>query len=120
MISDGKRAIPIDQDLCVSHDLVQNKYKTKVQISLELISRVKKLVCIKMVIADVLYATEEMISTLIKEKFYFEMRFHANCVVEYNGEKIGIKQIKDLELKGKKFALTKRFKWKNIDFMLLQ
>jgi SRSO17 transposase len=116
MISDGKRAIPIDQDLSISHDLVQNKYKTKVQIALELISRVKKLVCIKMVIADGLYATEQMISTLIKEKFYFEMSFHANRIVEYNGEKIGIKQIKDLELKGKKFARTKRVKWKNIDF----
>ena len=81
MISDGKRSIPIDQDLWISHDLVQNKYKTKVQIALELISRVKKLVCIKMVIADGLYATEEMISNLIKEKFYFEMRFHANRVV---------------------------------------
>jgi hypothetical protein len=34
MISDGKRAIPIDQDLWISHDLVQNKYKTKVQIAL--------------------------------------------------------------------------------------
>ena len=60
-----------------------------------------------MVIANGLYATEEMVSNLIKEKFYFEMRFHANRVVEYNGEKIGIKQIKDFELKGKKFACTK-------------
>jgi hypothetical protein len=57
-----------------------------------------------------------MISTLIKEKFYFEMRFHTNSVEEYTGEKIGIKQIKDLELKGKKFALTKRVKRKNINF----
>ena len=81
MISDGKRPIPIDQDLWISHYLVQNKYKTKVQIALELILRVKKLVCIKMVIADGLYASEEMISNLIKEKFYFEMRFHANRVV---------------------------------------
>jgi hypothetical protein len=95
---------------------MQNKYKTKVQIALELISRVKKLVCIKMVIANGLYATEEMISNLIKEKFYFEMRFHANRIVEYYGEKIGIKQIKDLELKGKKIARTKLVKWKNIDF----
>jgi hypothetical protein len=108
IFSDGKRSIPTDQDLWISHDLLQNKYKTKVQIALELISRVKKMVCIKMVIADGLYATEEIISNLIKEKFYFEMKFHANRVVEYNGEKIGIKQIKDLELKGKKFARTKR------------
>jgi hypothetical protein len=57
-----------------------------------------------------------MISTLIKEKFYFEIRFHANRVVEYNNKKIGIKQIKNLELKDKKFARTKRVKWKNIDF----
>ncbi len=76
------------------------------QIALELILRVKKLVCIKMVIADGLFDTEQMISTLIKEKFYFEMRFQANRIVEYNGEKICIKQIKDLELKGKKFART--------------
>jgi hypothetical protein len=34
MISDGKRAMPIDQDLWISYDLVQNKYKTKVQIAL--------------------------------------------------------------------------------------
>ncbi len=44
MISGGKRSIPIDQDLWISHDLIQNKYKTKVQIALEIISRVKKLV----------------------------------------------------------------------------
>jgi hypothetical protein len=37
MLSDGKRTIPIDQDLCISHDLVQNKYKTKVQMALEII-----------------------------------------------------------------------------------
>ncbi len=43
MISDGKKYILIDQDLWISHDLVQNKYKTKVQIALELISRVKKI-----------------------------------------------------------------------------
>ena len=85
-----KRTIPINQDLWISHDSLQNKYKTKAQIALELISRVKKLVCIKMVIADGLYHTEQMISTLIKEKFYFEIRFHANRIVEYHGEKIGI------------------------------
>ncbi len=66
IISDSKRSIPIDQDLWIFQDLVQNKYKTKLQIALELISRVKKFVCIKMVIADGLYATEIMISSLIK------------------------------------------------------
>ncbi len=35
------------------------------------------------------------------------MRLHAKRVVEYNGEKIGIKQIRDLELKGKKFVRAK-------------
>jgi hypothetical protein len=84
MISAGKRYITIDQDLIVAHDLVQNKYKTKLQIALEL----KKLVCIKIVITDDLCATEKMFSILIKAKFYFEMRFHANPIVEYNGKKL--------------------------------
>jgi hypothetical protein len=39
-----QRVIPINQDLWIFHDLVQNKYKIKVQIALKLISRVKKLV----------------------------------------------------------------------------
>jgi hypothetical protein len=34
------------------------------------------------------------------------MRFYDKRIVEYNGEKIGIKQINHLELKGKKFART--------------
>ncbi len=46
------------------------------------------------------------------------MSFHANRFFEYNGKKIGIKQIKDLKLKGKKFARTKRVKWNNIATML--
>ncbi len=64
----------------------------------------KKLVCIKLVIADGLDATEKMISTLIRKKFYFEMRFYANRVVEYHRKSIGINQIKDLEPKGKNLA----------------
>jgi hypothetical protein len=107
MISNGKRSIQLDQDLWIPHDLVQNKYKTKMQIALELISRVKKLVCIKLVIAGSLYATEQMILTLIKEKLYFEMRFHAKRIVEYNGKKIGIKQIKDLESAAKQLKRRK-------------
>lgn len=72
MFLDLKKAVPVDQDLWISHNIEQNNSKTKEHLALEPISRVKKRVSIKMIIADSLYVTKQMIATLVKEKFYFK------------------------------------------------
>jgi SRSO17 transposase len=114
MLSDGKTAIPIDQELWLSKEIMKEAHKTKVEIALDLIIRVKETVKIKMIIADGLYATERMIEALEQQNIFFEMRFHANRIIEYKEKKVAVRDLEDLKLKDRRTARTKRALWKKM------
>jgi SRSO17 transposase len=114
VLTDGKTVIPIDQALWLSAEFAQNEYKKKWEVAHEIIAKIRAEIPIYMLIADGLYATENMLKNCLKLGIYFEMRFHSNRVIEYKGNKVAIRELKDLELKGRRSARTKAGIWKGM------
>lgn len=114
VLTDGKTVIPIDQELWLSAEFAKNEYKKKWEIAHEIIARIRAEIPIHMLIADGLYATENMLKKCLSLGIFFEMRFHSNRVLEYKGNKVAIRGIKDLELKGRRSARTKLGIWKEM------
>lgn len=114
VLTDGKTVIPIDQELWLSAEFTQGEYKKKWEIAHEIIARIRAEIPIYMLIADGLYATENMLKKCLSLGILFEMRFHSNRVIEYKGNKVSIRELKDLELKGRRSARTKLGIWKGM------
>jgi hypothetical protein len=116
VVTDGKRAIPIDQSLWVSSEFIgDNSYKKKYEIAFEMIEKLLPLIAIQKLVADGLYATKAMLEKCIQAKILFEMRFHSNRVIECNGEKAPIREIQNLMLNGKRNARTKKGTWHELE-----
>ncbi len=114
VLTDGKTVIPIDQALWLSAEFAQDSYKKKWEIAHELIARIRTEIPIHMLIADGLYATENMLTHCLRLGIYFEMRFHSNRIIEYKGTKGAIRELRDLELKGRRSTRTRLGIWKGM------
>lgn len=115
MLTDGVIAIPITQALWLSSEFSKVNHKTKWQLAQGLIFQLKGLVNLYMVLADGLYAVENFMHWLIEQGIRFEMRFHANRVVEIDDEQAQIRKSSKFKLSGKTSKRTRRGKWKNMD-----
>jgi len=111
VLTDGKTVIPIDQELWLSSKLAQGAYKKKWEVAHEVIARIRKKLPIYMLIADGLYATENMLKKCLSLGILFEMRYR---VIEYKGNKVPIRQLEALRLKGRRYTRTKRGIWKEM------
>jgi SRSO17 transposase len=110
LITDGITGLPIDQKLWVAEDNAQESYKSKCELAQELIFEIKKYVDIEMVLMDGIFATKEMIQSLIKHNILFELRIHANRNIQCeNGEKGQLKNLQQLDLNYKKHRTAKGF-----------
>lgn len=114
VITDGKTVIPIEQMLWISKEFAPNNYKKKWELAHELIEKLKNVLPIYMLIADGLYATENMIKKCLDKNIFFEMRFHSNRIVEWNGNKAQIKKWTDLELKGRRCKRSRCAYWRGM------
>jgi DDE superfamily endonuclease len=114
VLTDGKTVIPVDQALWISAEFAQGAHKKKWEVAHELIAKIRAEILIYMLIADGLYATENMLKNCLRLGIFFEMRFHSNRVVEYKGNEVPIRELKDLELKGRRYARTKPGIWKGM------
>lgn len=115
VLTDGKIAIPIDQMLWTSLEYDEINYKKKWEIAQILIQRIRKLVDIRMVVMDGLYATQEMIQWLNSSKMKFEMRFHSNRVVTYKEVRVQIRKMNAFNLNGKRPKRTLLIRWYDFD-----
>jgi len=114
VLTDGKTVIPVDQALWLSAEFVQGEYKKKWEIAHEIIARIRTEIPIYMLIADGLYATENMLKKCLSLGILFEMRFHSNRVIDYKGNKVAIRDLIDLKLTGRRCARTKCGTWKEM------
>jgi len=115
LLTDGKIAIPVDQMLWTSLEYDKINHMKKWQIAQILIQRIQKLVDIKMVVMDGLYATQEMIQWLNASNIKFEMRFHSNRKVAYKGTKTQIRRMNAFNLNGKRPKRTLLIRWYNFE-----
>ena len=80
-------------------DLVGNNYETKTEIACYLIGKyVKNGLQFTHLVADGLYFNKKMVGYLTNNKIKFEMRAHANRVVNINGSKAQLKHHSKLKL----------------------
>jgi hypothetical protein len=116
LITDGEVSIPIDQLIWTSEEFAGIAYQKKTELAQCLIEKIIAKLAIYMVLADGLYATNNMLTWLVNKGINFEMRFHANRVIDDNGTKSQIKNNKRLTLNGKRPKRTIRANWYNIDY----
>jgi len=114
VLTDGKTVIPVDQELWLSAEFAQGEYKKKWQVAHELIAKIRAEIPMYMLIADGLYATENMLKKCLNLGILFEMRFHSNRVIEYKENRVAIRELNDLQLKGRRHARTKPGMWKGM------
>jgi len=114
MLTDGEIAIPIDQLLWTAEEVDPINYATKTELAQIIIARVQSQVSLELTIMDGLYATEKMIRWLNKRKLLFEMRFHANRVIEKNGQEYSLKEAPFFRLNGYRTMRTIVAMWHGI------
>lgn len=111
MITDGHIAIPIDQAIWTALEFAIGTYKKKWEIAQQLIKKIHNAIPLYVVLADGLYAVAELLQWLVKQNIRFEMRFHANRVINDGQSKGQIKYYKKLRLSGKRPMRTIRADW---------
>jgi len=114
VLTDGNVAIPVTQKIWISREFNSSEYKKKWEIAQELITEVRKHISIYMVVMDGLYAVRPMIEWLSFHNIRFEMRMHANRVIEHKNESYQLKETPSLKLSGKRTKHTIKGSWKDI------
>ncbi len=114
MISDGKTAIPVTHNFWISEEFALENYKTKTEIAKALTEAVMKHLRFFMVLADGLYATHELLKWMSERNIRFEMKFHSNRSIVFNGTTISVKNHPLLQLKKTRKRQTIATEWNGI------
>lgn len=116
MLSDGIDAIPITHELWISREFSPDRYYTKTEIAQKAIKSVLQYVAIDVVIMDGLYSNENMMLWLNEKNIKFEMRMHANRIININGESHKIKEYPKFDLiNGYQTKRTVNGSWRSIN-----
>jgi SRSO17 transposase len=116
MLSNRRFAIPVKHEFWINKEIVGDEYKTKVVIAKEIISFIKQFVRIRVIIADGLYATQEMTEWIDEQGLIYEMRLHSNRLI-YNDnekEKVKVRDYQPLKLDKSRRRKTVKCKWKGM------
>ena len=116
VVTDGTFAIPIDKAIWTSAEFNQTAYAKKWELAKELITKICDELPIYMVLADGLYAIFAFLTWLISKHIKFEMRFHANRVINDKGIKCQIKASLKFVMSGKRPKRTIKAKWYGVTF----
>lgn len=116
MISDGETSIPVSQEIWTSKEFAKDSYAKKWELAQQLIEKIEPELPIYMLLADGLYAIINFLEWLVKKEIRFEMRFHANRVINDKGIKSQIKLNKRLKLSGKRPKRTIKATWYGKDY----
>lgn len=116
MLSDGKQAIPFEATFLFPKELLPSPKESR-------LDWIKKIVCMVqtlfphariIVVADGAFSSKEFFRWCSENKIAAETRIRSNCVVEYRGNKIAIRDIKTLRPKGRQMARTISVLWHGI------
>lgn len=111
MLTDGKTAIAVEHEIWTSRDVNPIQYQTKSELVKKILLRLQDKIKFNVLVMDGLYATRAMMDFCQKFSVPFEMRFHANRVVEINGFRAPINKGNFFKLSGRRTAQTKLGYW---------
>jgi len=126
IITDGKFAVPINCAYMFAKEIldsINEKFPTKDAIAKSFVKTAIKTFSDKkiIVVVDGLYTSVGFVRWCKIENINLEARMHSNRVVEYNGEKIRVKDLlnqRGLRPKGRQMARTISVIWHSIDLEL--
>lgn len=115
MLSNGKVAIPVHQEIWTSLEMGKENYATKTQLAQRIIANIREYTEIGVVIMDGLYATQTMIQWCIGHGIKFEMKFASNRKIAVNNQSFKIRDCSLFKLKGYRTERTIKASWKEIN-----
>lgn len=119
-ISDGKFTVPINAAFTFGKEFYNNPSKSQEATVRFFIATAQKLFPAKKIIAvlDGAFATVKYLKWAIENNIATEVRMHSNRMVEYNGKKIKVREIKGLRPKGRQMARTIQVVWQGLCLQL--
>lgn len=114
--SNNKSVMPLHFSFLPSKEMMENSAQFKKELVQNIIMDTTKLFADKELIfvADGAFATKDLIRWGFSNSIKLEMRVHSNRVVQYNGESTQIRNIKNLQPKGRHRARTIQVFWYDI------
>jgi hypothetical protein len=119
-ITDGKYTIPINAAFTFGKEFYENPSKAQ-EVTVQLfIKTAQHLFPTAKFIAvlDGAFATVEYLAWALQNNIATELRMHSNRVVEYKGNKIKVRDIKELRPKGRQMARTIQIIWHGMPLFL--
>ncbi|HWY33741.1 MAG TPA: transposase, partial [Nitrosopumilaceae archaeon] len=115
-ITNGQYTIPLRFEFVPSKDMLATAAEFKEELVKKMILEVLKIFPDKTIIvaADGAFATKKLLKWVLDNGIKMEVRMHANRVIEYNGEKVQIRQITNLLPKGRHMARTIKAVWHDL------
>jgi DDE family transposase len=116
MLSDGKQAIPFESTFLFSKELLPNPKESKYDWIKKIIRMVELLFphARIIIVGDGAFSSKDFLRWHWENKKCAEMRMRSNCVVEYEGQRIAIRNIKKLRPRGRQMARTISVLWHGI------
>ena len=112
-LTDGKFFLPIDLEQWVAQFISQDAYLTKVELAKKLILRILELdISVKDVVLDGLYFSQDFIEFLDAKKLKFVIKAKTTTSVVYKGQKMQLRECKDLRLNSNQNQKIIKALWK--------
>lgn len=117
--TNGRITIPLSFKFWFSKNVIDSGYKTKIQLSQDLIADLSEYIDVKGVLLDGLYASKNMMKFLNARSINFEMRMASNRVIDLpNGKRMKIRDLRSLRPMRNARSRTIAAKWNGINVYL--
>lgn len=112
-MTDGKYTIPLRFAFVPSKDMMEKAAEFKEELVKKFILEVQQVFPDKIIFvaADGAFATKSLLKWALDNSIKMEVRMHSNRVIEYKGERVQIRKIKNLVPKGRHMARTIKAVW---------
>jgi DDE family transposase len=116
MLTDGKQAIPFSSTFLFSKELLPNPKESKYDWIKKIIRMIQLLFPnVRIIVtADGGFSSKDFLRWCSENKIDVEVRMRSNCVAEYQGQRLAIRDIKTLKPKGRQTARTIAVLWHGI------
>ncbi|MBX9704394.1 MAG: transposase [Silvanigrellaceae bacterium] len=116
MLSDGKQTLPLTSTFLFSKELMPTPKETKLDWIQRVIQMVQMMFSDAQIIvtADGAFSSKKFLGWCSEKNVAVEVRMRSNCVVQYQGEKVAIRNIKSLQPRGRQMARTIAVTWYEI------
>jgi len=113
--SNANVTIPLNFEFCFSKDIAGERYQTKIVIAKSLILDLIGKIDFDCIVMDGLYASEDMMLSLIDGNLKFSMRMPNNRIIDLgNGTKVKLREVKALKLNRNERSKSVKLFWRGI------